>query len=44
MNIDRQWLDQQLREKGISDYKMVFYASVDTAGNLFVQKKGEYLE
>jgi len=44
MNIDKNWLDQQLKERGISDYRMVFYAAVDTSGNLNVQKKGEYLE
>jgi len=44
MNIDKNWLDQQLKERGISDYRMVFYAAVDTSGNLYVQKKGEYLE
>jgi len=44
MNISREWLDQQLREKGVTDYRMVFYASVDSSGNLFVQKKGECLE
>ena len=42
--IKKDWLDQKLRENGITDYRMVFYSSVDTSGNLFVQKKGEYLE
>lgn len=44
MNIQKEWLEQKLKEQGINDYKAVFYASVDTAGNLYVQKKGEYLE
>lgn len=43
-NINKAWLDQQLKERGITDYGMVFYAAVDTTGNLYVQKKGEYLE
>lgn len=43
MNIDRQWLDQQLRERGISDYKMVFMLQlIRPATSLF--KKGECLE
>lgn len=44
MNIDKGWLDRQLMERGITDYSMVFYASLDTSGNLFIQKKGECLE
>ena len=44
MGISREWLDRQLQERGITDYSMVFYASVDSSGNLFVQKKGECLE
>lgn len=44
MNIDREWLDRQLKERGIPDHRMVFYASVDSAGKLYIQKKGEYLE
>lgn len=44
MNIDREWLDRQLKERGITDYRMVFYAAIDTTGNLFIQKKGECLD
>lgn len=44
LNIDKQWLDQQLRERGITDYKMVFYAALDSLGGFYIQKKGEYLE
>lgn len=44
VNIQKEWLDQKLKENGINDYKSVFYASIDTKGNLFVQKKGESLE
>ena len=44
MNIEQEWLDEKLGEQGINDYKMVFYASVDSLGNLFIQKKGEYME
>lgn len=44
MNIKKEWLDGKLGEQGINDYKSVFYAALDTSGNLYVQKKGEYLE
>lgn len=42
-HIDRKWLDDKLAEHGVSDYKMVFFACLDTSGELYVQKKGEYL-
>lgn len=43
-NIQKKWLNDKLAEHGISDYKMVFFASLDSSGKLYVQKKGEYLE
>jgi uncharacterized membrane protein YcaP (DUF421 family) len=39
INLDTKWLNEQLANFGISDYKSVFFASIDTKGNLFVQKK-----
>jgi uncharacterized membrane protein YcaP (DUF421 family) len=43
-NIDQKWLNDKLREHGVSDYKSVFYASLAATGELYVQKKGEYLD
>lgn len=40
----REWLDNALKEFGINDYKHVFYAYINNKMELFVQKKGEYLE
>jgi uncharacterized membrane protein YcaP (DUF421 family) len=42
--IDEKWLNDKLREHGANDYKSVFYASLDPSGELYVQKKGEYLD
>jgi uncharacterized membrane protein YcaP (DUF421 family) len=44
MNIQEEWLRERLQEQGVSDYKSVLYASVDTSGSFYLQKKGEYLE
>lgn len=44
LNIKREWVDEQLKEFGITDYTHVFYAAVDSDNKLFVQKKGEYLD
>ncbi|NLM73532.1 MAG: DUF421 domain-containing protein [Clostridiaceae bacterium] len=43
LNLKREWLDEQLKEYGVTDYTHVFYAAVDNDNKLFVQKKGEYL-
>jgi len=39
INMDEKWLKEQLSKFGIKDYKSVFFASIDTKGNLFVQEK-----
>lgn len=44
LQIKREWIDNSLKEYGVNDYNQVFYASVDDNMNLFVQKKGEYLD
>lgn len=38
-NLTREWLVAELRKFGINDMKKVFFASLDTAGNLFYQLK-----
>ncbi len=44
LHLQRPWIDEKLKEYGINDYTHVFYASIDSKQNLFVQKKGEYME
>lgn len=38
-NLDEQWLMDQLKNKGIGNLKDVFFAALDTSGNLYVSKK-----
>lgn len=44
LNIDHGWLLGELKKYGVNDIEMVFYASLDSKGKLYVQKKGEYLQ
>lgn len=44
LNLKREWVDQQLKEHGITDYSHVFYAAIDNQNKLHIQKRGEYLE
>ncbi len=39
INLDENWLETELRKFGINDLKDVFFASLDTLGNLFYQVK-----
>ncbi|ADG81305.1 hypothetical protein Tfer_2820 [Thermincola ferriacetica] len=39
LNLDVAWLKQQLNSFGIADPKQVLFASLDTQGNLYYQKK-----
>lgn len=39
IKLSKQWLVDKLKEFGIPDYKNVFYAGIDTTGNLYVSKK-----
>lgn len=41
IGLDMGWLKKELEGRGIQDVKDVFFASLDTSGVLFVQKKGE---
>lgn len=36
LNLDRQWLFGELNKKGIQDASEVFFATLDTSGNLYV--------
>ncbi|MEZ0535767.1 DUF421 domain-containing protein [Caldicellulosiruptoraceae bacterium PP1] len=38
-NIEIEWIKKELSKRGIDDIKKVFFASIDSEGNLFVQKK-----
>lgn len=38
-NLDVQWLKSELRKLGINDLKEVLFASLDSEGNLYYQKK-----
>ncbi|WHH58913.1 DUF421 domain-containing protein [Petroclostridium sp. X23] len=40
-NLDRQWLVNELAKLGVDDISNVFFASLDTQGNLFYQMKSE---
>jgi len=37
--LDSNWLNMELKNRGISSAKNVFFASLDTQGNLFIQEK-----
>lgn len=38
-NLDMAWLTNELGKQGIKDYHQVFLATLDTQGNLYVEKK-----
>ena len=37
MNLDEQWLREELHKWGVGDVKQVFFANLDTSGKLFLQ-------
>ena len=39
INLDENWLRTQLSNQGISSEKQVFYAGLDSAGNLYTSLK-----
>jgi uncharacterized membrane protein YcaP (DUF421 family) len=39
MRLDEHWLQGQLQEHGITNMREVFYAGLDSSGNLFVSKR-----
>lgn len=39
VQLNKQWLLDQLKDHGVKDVKEVFYAGLDTSGNLYVSKK-----
>lgn len=43
-NLDEKWLLGELQKQGIQSLKEVFYASLDTDGNLYVDKKRDDLD
>lgn len=44
LNLDEQWLLSELRKKGIADLKQVVYASLDSEGNLYIDKYKDALK
>jgi uncharacterized membrane protein YcaP (DUF421 family) len=38
LQLDRSWLTKKLNDEGINDVKEVFYAQLQTNGNLYVDK------
>lgn len=44
LDLKREWIDEKLKEFGISNYSHVFYASIDSENRLHVQKRGEFLK
>lgn len=43
LNLDRKWLMGQLRKQGIHDPSEVFVASLDTSGNLYIDKYEDHI-
>lgn len=43
-NLDEEWLLGELQRQGIQSIKEVFYASLDTDGNLYVDKKRDDMD
>lgn len=44
VNLDRTWLDDQLRIQGINDPSEVFLANLDTQGKLYIDKYKDHLQ
>jgi len=44
INLDRYWLEDQLKFRGINDSADVFLAVIDTQGNLYIDKYNESVE
>lgn len=44
LNLSRTWLDRQLSQKGIRDPSEVFFASLDTLGNVYIDTYRDYLK
>lgn len=43
-NLDKEWLLNELQKQGVQSLKEVFYASLDTDGNLYVDKKRDDMD
>ncbi len=43
-NLDREWLLEELKKQGVQSLDEVFYASLDTDGRLYVDKKRDSLD
>lgn len=43
VKLDQSWLEAELRKKGINDLKEVFFAALDTEGNLYVDTYKDHL-
>ncbi|MCM3575159.1 DUF421 domain-containing protein [Mesobacillus subterraneus] len=43
MNKDRTWLDEQLQQSGVQSLDDVFYAEVQPDGNLYIDKRNDFL-
>lgn len=44
VNLDRTWLDEQLKNQGINDPSEVFLANLDTQGNLYIDRYRDHLQ
>lgn len=44
VKLNKQWLQSQLKSKGINNVKSVLYAGLDTSGNLYVSRKSDDTE
>jgi uncharacterized membrane protein YcaP (DUF421 family) len=44
VNLNRTWLDNQLKSQGINDPSEVFLANLDTQGNLYIDKYQDHLK
>ena len=43
VHLDRKWLLNELRTQGIRDPSEVFVASLDTSGNLYIDKYDDHI-
>lgn len=41
INLDEQWLHNKIKGYGVTNIREVFYAGLDSSGNLFVSKRQE---
>jgi uncharacterized membrane protein YcaP (DUF421 family) len=40
-DLDENWLREELRREGVTDVRQIFFASLDTQGNLYIDRRSD---